>query len=72
MLGYVGGAATSQSQFGIVPTDWRMDDVECSGTETDIRQCQARRNCGSCGCSSDEGAGVICDVPEQGGRLWDP
>jgi len=55
------GTGNGNKRFGAVPsTDWSMDDVACTGTETDIRQCPAMRNCGGCGCKAHEGAGVVC------------
>ena len=61
MLGFVSGAATSQSAFGPVSGDFVMDDVECEGDEGDIRECQhsAGHNCGVM-----EGAGVRCAASE--------
>jgi len=65
MLGFSKGVSlgpeNGYERFGAVPsTDWSMDDVECTGTETDIRQCPGRKNCGRCNCDADEGAGVVC------------
>ena len=58
MLGFSNGAATVSSQFGAVPAVGPgFDDVNCIGTETDIRQC-AHINPGNCGVT--EGAGVRC------------
>merc|ERR1711972_271000 len=34
MLGYSGGVFTRESHFGRVSDDFSMDDVRCSGTET--------------------------------------
>ena len=72
MLGYVGGAATpnsaTESQFGRVPTNWSMVDVGCSGAETDIRHCRARRN--NVQCNDQEAAGVICNTATEG-KYWD-
>ena len=61
MLGFVSGAATTQSTFGPVSGDFIMDDVECEGDEGDIRECQhsAGHNCGVM-----EGAGVRCAASE--------
>ena len=65
MLGFSKGVSLGtgggNKRFGAVPyTDWSMDNVKCTGTETDIRQCPAIKNCGQCGCVAKEGAGVVC------------
>ena len=58
MLGYGAGTFTRESQFGNVPGgDFGMDDVKCSGSETDIRDC---RHVTSDDCGAGEAAGVIC------------
>ena len=62
-LGF-GGATraipTSSSTFGRVPTNFRINHVQCSGTETKLYQCAYRtqHNCGS-----TEGTGVVCVDP---------
>ena len=43
---------------GHVPADFRMDDLKCNGTETNIRHCDHHK-CDDCG--SGEGAGVVCE-----------
>jgi len=57
MLGYNSGQATSYSTFGQVDTSFIMDDVQCSGYETNITYCphNSQHNC-----ASYEGAGVRC------------
>ena len=58
MLGYGNGTFTRESQFGDVPGgDFGMDEVKCSGSETDIRDCShvTVDNCGP-----GEAAGAIC------------
>ena len=58
MLGFSFGDSTIGSQFGDFPAVGRgFDDVACTGTETDIRQC-THTNPGNCGVT--EGAGVRC------------
>ena len=58
MLGFSNGDATVSSTFGAVPAVGPgFDDVACTGTETDIRQC-THTNPGNCGVT--EGAGVRC------------
>ena len=44
-------------RFGRVPTDFRMDDVDCSGNETSILDCPHITNDN---CGAGEGAGVVC------------
>ena len=51
--------ATESSEFGRVPTTFRMDDVECTGEETSLLECKHNR---IDDCGSSEGAGVICDT----------
>ena len=48
---------TVKSRFGRVSDTFGMDDVECSGGESRLTQCQyqTKDNCGA-----GEGAGVIC------------
>ena len=41
MLGYGDGTFTRESQFGMAPGgNYGMDDVKCSGSESDIRDCR--------------------------------
>jgi len=65
MLGFSSGLATSSSNFGSVPTNFIMDNVQCDGTEQSLFQCThlTSHNCGS-----GEGAGVRCvSVTLEGG-----
>ena len=58
MLGYGDGTFTRESQFGNAPGgNFGMDDVKCSGSETDIRDCShvTHDDCGA-----GEAAGAIC------------
>ena len=58
MLGYGDGTFTRESQFGMAPGgNFGMDDVKCSGSESDIRDCRhtTRDDCGP-----EEAAGAIC------------
>ena len=57
MLGYSGGVPTKESQFGNVPANFGMDDLSCTGRETDIRDCVHSK---SHDCAEGEAAGVIC------------
>ena len=58
MLGFDNGNATFNNDFGPVPAVGPgMDDVQCVGTETDIRSCPHLTS-GNCG--PTEGAGVRC------------
>jgi hypothetical protein len=57
-LGFSSGMAYQGSRWGQVPTDFVMDDVQCTRYETHLYQCA-----NSCGhnCAATEGAGVICN-----------
>jgi len=57
MLGFSTGTRTMQSAYGSVPTNFIMDDVQCSGSEQNLFSCtfNPSHNCGS-----GEGAGVVC------------
>ena len=58
MLGYGDGTFTRESQFGNAPGGiFGMDDVKCSGSETDIRDC-SHTTMDDCG--AGEAAGAIC------------
>ena len=58
MLGYGDGTFTRESQFGNAPGgNFGMDDVKCSGSETDIRDC-SHVTVDDCG--PREAAGAIC------------
>ena len=48
------------SAFGDVPSNFQMDDVDCTGYESSLWDCQYTQydNCGS-----TEGAGVVCSEP---------
>jgi len=68
MLGYNSGQATTYSTFGQVDTSFIMDDVQCSGYETNITDCphNSQHNC-----ASYEGAGVRChQIKLTGGSEW--
>jgi hypothetical protein len=58
-LGFESGQATVLSHFGLVPSDFGMDNVACEGEELDIRDCP-HIGLGEENCGSHEGAGVIC------------
>ena len=58
MLGYRDGTSTIKSRFGNAPSgNFGMDDVKCTGSETDIRDCShvTHDDCGA-----GEAAGAIC------------
>ena len=57
--------ATESSEFGRVPTTFRMDDVECTGEETSLLECKHDR---IDDCGSNEGAGVICSLDYAGNQ----
>merc|ERR1712126_757160 len=46
------------STFGSVPNNFILDDIDCEGDETDIRDCTYDEDDD---CGSSEGAGVICN-----------
>ena len=52
--------ATSSSTFGTVSTNFIMDDVQCTGSESQLQDCthSPNHNCGG-----NEGAGVVCTDP---------
>ena len=57
-LGYASVvSATQYSKFGRVPADFRMDDVQCTGEESNLLNCTHTKNHN---CGASEGAGVIC------------
>ena len=56
MMGYSTGQHTMNSHFGLVPTNFVMDNVVCTGNEASLLDCPyAPHNC-----NQHEGAGVIC------------
>ena len=58
MLGYGDGKFTTGSIFGYPPNgDFGMDDVKCTGSEADIKDCPhvTNHNCGP-----GEAAGAVC------------
>ena len=58
MLGYGDGTFTTRSYFGNPPNgDFGMDDVKCTGSEADIKDCPhvTNHNCGP-----GEAAGAYC------------
>ena len=58
MLGYRDGTSTIKSRFGNAPSgNFGMDDVKCTGSETDIRDC-SHKTYDDCG--AEEAAGAIC------------
>ena len=57
MLGYRSGVPTRESHFGVVAANFGMDDVTCTGRETDIRDCVHSK---SHDCGGGEAAGGIC------------
>jgi len=59
MLGYLEGEATYESEFGDVDEDdFILDDVQCTGDEQDLMDCEYLYN--DHDCYGDEGAGVRC------------
>jgi len=59
-LGYTGARQhTMRSRFGTIPDDFKMDDVKCTGEETNLLDCDYNPNDN---CSGREAAGVICQT----------
>jgi len=58
MLGFSGGVPKSGSYFGMVSTNYAMDDVFCTGTENSVLDCPHST---THNCEENEGAGVICN-----------
>ncbi|XP_021354950.1 uncharacterized protein LOC110451333 [Mizuhopecten yessoensis] len=70
MLGYSGGEAKYKAEFG--PGSGKaslMEEVDCKGTESDIRDCKDRTSVSGCGHNED--AGVVCDggLHQEGGSM---
>ncbi|XP_060081997.1 deleted in malignant brain tumors 1 protein-like [Ylistrum balloti] len=59
MLGYSGGLHKVEGYFGAGSGQIWLDNVQCTGNETDIGRCE-HRGWGVADCSHDEDAGVIC------------
>jgi len=57
-LGFITGVAYWASHFGNVPSEFAMDNVECTGEEATIQDCDY---VSTSDCSADEGAGVMCE-----------
>jgi hypothetical protein len=59
-LGFPSGAvsALQNSYFGLVPTTFSYDDVQCVGNESTINEC---RHINYHNCGASEGAAVICN-----------
>uniref|UniRef100_A0A2C9JRC5 Serine protease 12 n=1 Tax=Biomphalaria glabrata TaxID=6526 RepID=A0A2C9JRC5_BIOGL len=56
-----GGEATVKSKFGdTTSTNYILDDVNCAGSETDIKQCYGVIGTNKHDCHGGEQAGVIC------------
>ena len=62
MLGFTTALGfTTKSHYGLVPSDFSMDNVHCEGTEESLLDCP-HRSVDDCG--SSEGAGAVCgDIP---------
>ena len=58
MLGYSGGVPKTGSYFGMVSTNYAMDDVLCTGMENSLLDCPHTT---THNCETNEGAGVICN-----------
>ena len=56
-LGFSSGFARWESSFGSVPTDFAMDNVQCTGEAETIQQCVYNLDDN---CNINEGAGVEC------------
>ena len=62
-LGFTYGLPITNSYYGTVPSLFSMDDVQCTGSESSIQECEyiLRDNC-----SEREGAGIICSNTARG------
>lgn len=59
-LGFIGAMSfTKESKFGLTSANFRMDNVQCDGTEEKLVDCEYQRNHD---CSEGEAAGVVCDT----------
>ena len=54
-------SATTDSRFGLVPTDFILDQVACTGTELSLLDC-GHNVLNDEDCWPDEGAGVVCST----------
>ena len=60
-LGFSNGATSAPccSPYGLVPTTFSYDDVQCAGTEATLDSCS---HLNTHNCVSTEGAGVVCNT----------
>ena len=65
-VGYSGGTARRAAAFGEGSGPSWLDDVRCTGTESQITECPSRGGLGSHNCRHAEDAGVVCTEPPTG------
>ena len=58
-LGFDLGNKTTGSHFGSVPSDFAMDNVDCSSNDNSIQDCDYKDNTNE-NCEASDGAGVNC------------
>ena len=58
-LGFDWGNKTTGSHFGSVPSDFAMDNVDCSSNDNSIQDCSYKDNTNE-NCEASDGAGVNC------------
>ena len=58
-LGFDWGNKTTGSHFGSVPSDFAMDNVDCSPNDNSIQDCDYKDNANE-DCEASNGAGVYC------------
>ena len=63
-LGTHGAYAMTNSYFGIIGSNFALDNVQCSGHETDLTECPHLTNHD---CSHHEAAGVVCGAEDHEG-----
>ena len=64
-LGFGLGNKTTGSHFGIVPSDFAMDKVNCSSNDNSIQDCFYKDNTNE-NCEASDGAGVNCfNIPSK-------
>ncbi|XP_030839959.1 deleted in malignant brain tumors 1 protein-like, partial [Strongylocentrotus purpuratus] len=68
-LGFDSGIGVGRAQFGIGSGDIILDDVSCTGTETNLGDC-SNAGLGVNNCGHSEDAGVLCSQTTSAGRMF--